>query len=281
MNIFKTVLLVLLTTLLYSTASKAQNSLLDIKDLSNTKIDNYSDEYLISFYNKVSESGLSADQFFKIVADRGLPQSEITKLKKRLELIVPLKGTQQKKEALTDSTNTNDYHVYDTTGQYMYLQKFKADQEIFGSELFTTNSLVFEPNLRIPAPSGYILGPDDEIIVSIYGYSEKKYNLRVDETGEIYIPNVGPILVNGLSIEQAGEKIRSKLAATIYRAINTGQTKVQISLGKIRSIRVTVIGQAKKPGTYTVSSLTTLYNILSSIFSITRPIWASKVILAI
>ncbi|MGN6195909.1 MAG: SLBB domain-containing protein, partial [Ginsengibacter sp.] len=136
------------------------------------------------------------------------------------------------------------------------------DKSIFGSELFTTNSLVFEPNLHIPAPAGYILGPDDEIVVSVYGYSEKKYNLTVNESGEIYIPNVGPIYVSGLSIEQATDKIKSKLASTIYTAINSGKTKVQVTLGKIKSIRVTVIGQAKKPGTYTVSSLTTLYNIL-------------------
>ncbi len=113
-----------------------------------------------------------------------------------------------------------------------------------------------------PLLPGYILGPDDEIIVSVYGYSEKRYNLKINEEGEVYISSVGPIFLSGLSIEQASEKIKSKLAATIYRAINSGGTKVQISLGKIRSIRVTVIGRAKKPGTFTVSSLTTLFNIL-------------------
>ncbi len=261
MNILKTVLLVLFTTLLYSTQLQAQNGLFDIKDLSNTKIDDYSDDYLISFYNKAIESGLSENQLFKVASDRGLSESEISKLRNRLELIIPLKNP-VKKETLIDTSDTHNDHIYDTTGRNIYLQKFKNDQTIFGSELFTTNSLVFEPNLRIPAPSGYILGPDDEIVVSVYGYSEKKYNLTVDEQGEIYIPNVGPILVSGLSIEQAGEKIKSKLASTIYRAINSGQTKIQISLGKIRSIRVTVIGQAKKPGTFTVSSLTTLYNML-------------------
>jgi protein involved in polysaccharide export with SLBB domain len=84
----------------------------------------------------------------------------------------------------------------------------------------------------------------------------------VNEQGEIYIPNVDPILVNGLSIEEATEKIKYRLASSIYRAINSGKTKVQVSLGKIKSIRVTVIGQARKPGTFTVSSLTTLYNLL-------------------
>ncbi len=160
-------------------------------------------------------------------------------------------------------TNTlEESHVYDSSGLSNKSQKFQNDETIFGSELFTTNSLVFEPNLRIPAPVGYILGPDDQIIISVYGFSEKKYNLTINESGEIYIPNVGPLFISGLSIEEATQKIKSTLASTIYKAINTGKTKVQVTLGKIRSIRVTVIGQAKKPGTYTVSSLTTLYNIL-------------------
>ena len=69
-------------------------------------------------------------------------------------------------------------------------------------------------------------------------------------------------MLSGLTLEQASEKITSKLASTIYKAINTGRTKVQITLGKIKSIRVTVIGQAERPGTFTVSSLTNVYNIL-------------------
>jgi protein involved in polysaccharide export with SLBB domain len=136
------------------------------------------------------------------------------------------------------------------------------DLSVFGSELFLKSSLVFEPNIRIATPSSYVVGPDDELVVNVFGYSEMRYNLDVNENGEVYIPAVGPIYVNGLTMEQATEKIKSKLSSTIYRAISTGQTRVQIKLGKIRSIRVTVIGEAYKPGTYTVSSLTTLYNIL-------------------
>ncbi len=258
----KAVIFVLFTLLFCTTGLRAQNSLFDIKDLSNVNIDNYSDAELVSFYNKAIESGISETQLYKLANDRGLPDSEVTKLKNRLELIGVTKKTKQKSEN-TEKDDSDELRVYDTAVQKKLApQKFKNDETIFGSELFTTNSLAFEPNLRIPAPAGYILGPDDEIVVSVYGFSEKKYDLRVNESGEIYIPNVGPLYVSGLSIEQATEKIRSKLASTIYRAINSGQTKVQVSLSKIRSIRVTVIGQAKKPGNYTVSSLTTLYNIL-------------------
>lgn len=262
MKISGIVLLVLITTLFCSIGVHAQTNIFKINDLSNINIDNYSDAELIDMYQKATESGLSENQLYKLAAQKGLPEDQITKLRSRLQFVVKSKLPLRNVILSDTSEEISDQYRFDSLGAFIPLQKFKNDQIIFGSELFTTNSMVFEPNLRIPAPAGYILGPDDEIVVSIYGYSEKKYNLKVNELGEIYIPNVGPVFVNGLSIEEAGKKIQSKLASTIYRAINSGQTKVQVSLGKIRSIRVTVIGQAKKPGTFTVSSLTTLYNIL-------------------
>lgn len=261
MTIAKKVLFALFVLLFCSTQLHAQNGLFNMQDLSQIDIDNYSNNDLISFYNKAVEAGITESQLYKVASERGLSESEIIKLRERLQQINPGKKLVQKNE-LEDERVSHQAHVYDTTGQNLPLQQFKNDITIFGSELFTTNSLVFEPNLRIPAPVGYVLGPDDQLVVSVYGYSEKKYELTINEQGEIYISNVGPVYVNGLSIEDATEKIKSKLASTIYTAINTGKTKVQVSLGKIRSIRVTVIGQAKKPGTYTVSSLTTLYNIL-------------------
>ncbi len=263
MKIVGIVLFVLVTMLFYSSPAHAQINLFNARDLSNVNVADYPDDELKSMYNKAAETGISESQLYRLVAERGLPATEITKLRNRLQLILKSKQPLQTDNATTNIIgDTTVQHQYDSANSNIPSRIFINDQTIFGSELFTSNSLVFEPNLRIPAPMGYILGPDDEIVLSIYGYSEKQYNLRVNERGEIYIPNVGPILVSGLSIEQAGEKIKSKLASTIYSAIRTGQTKVQISLGKIRSIRVTVIGQAVKPGTFTVSSLTTLYNIL-------------------
>lgn len=262
MKIVKRVLFALFIILSCSNQLLAQNTLFDIQDLSQIKIDDLSNDELISFYNKAIASGITETQLYKMATERGLPESELTKLKERLRLINSDKKSFQKSDEPQEDRTSQQPHLYDTIGQSLPLQKFKNDETIFGSELFTTNSLVFEPNLRIPAPAGYILGPDDELVISVYGFSEKKYNVTINEQGEIYIPNVGPLYLSGLSIEEASERIKSKLASTIYRAINTGKTKVQVSLGKIRSIRVTVIGQAKKPGTYTVSSLTTLYNIL-------------------
>jgi protein involved in polysaccharide export with SLBB domain len=261
MKLIRIIFFILFTTVICSVHVHAQAGLFNTDDLSHVNIDNYSDDEITAILQKANESEISQTQLLKLAADKGLPSEEIVKLKNRLQFIS--KSAQQNKDnSQVLKSDTTVAHEYDTSASKVPMQTFKPDQSIFGSELFSSNSLVFEPNLRIPAPAGYILGPDDEIVVSVYGYSEKKYDLTVNEQGEIYIPNVGPILVNGLTIEQATEKIKSRLAATIYRAINSGQTKVQVSLGKIRSIRVTVIGQAKKPGTFTVSSLTTLFNAL-------------------
>lgn len=260
MKISGIVLFVLITLLYCSSPVQAQVNMLNLRDLSNVKIENYSDDQLTEMYQKAVEAGLSEKQLFQLLSQKGLSTTEIGKLKYKLQFIDKLKTSAQNND-LADEDTTRATR-YDTSGLNVPLRQFKNDQTIFGSELFTSNSLVFEPNLRIPAPVGYILGPDDEIVVSIFGYSEKKYNLTVNEEGEIYIPSVGPVLVSGLRLEDATNKIKSKLASTIYKAINSGQTKVQVSLGRIRSIRVTVIGQAQKPGNFTVSSLTTLYNIL-------------------
>jgi len=235
---------------------------LSVQNLSSVKIDNLSDSEIKAYWLKAAENGLSEENIYRILEEKGLPQTEIDKLSLRIDKILSEKNAAPETDTNLTEQKDKKKNRFEEKDAVVPMQKSKTDLSIFGSELFAANSLVFEPNLRIPTPSGYILGPDDELIVNVYGYSEKTYNLTVNAEGNIYIPQAGPIFVNGLNIEQATAKIRSKLAATIYKAVKSGQTRVQISLGKIRSIRVTVIGESKKPGTYTVSSLTTVFNLL-------------------
>jgi len=254
MNKLKLALTTLLFVFLFSFTGKSQGSLLEQNDLSNIKIDSYSDEQINSLFQKSEELNMSKSDLFNKLVEKRIPQTELQKLKNRTQnLSVPTDKTQD--------YNTSRRN-YDEKQGNIPMEDNKKDLSIFGAELFTKNSLVFEPNIRIPTPSSYILGTDDELVINVFGSSEKKYNLKVSEDGQIYIPNVGPLFVSGLSIEQATLKIKSKLSKTIYRSINSGQTSLQISLGNIKSIRVVVIGEAEKTGTYTVSSLTTLFNLL-------------------
>lgn len=253
LRIFWIVFLFLLTDVAVS-----QVNLLESRNLSLTHVDDFTDQEINAFKSKLLQMNINDEKAYEILQVRGLPPEELDKLKLRMEKVnvssMPSRTNIAKEYGTTRS--------YDSTLNHTLMEDTKKDLSVFGSELFLKSSLVFEPNIRIATPSSYIVGPDDEIIVNVYGMSEMKYNLEVNENGEIYIPSVGPVYVNGFSLDQVTKKIKSKLASTIYRAINSGQTKVHVGIGKIRSIRATVIGEAYKPGTFTVSSLTTLYNLL-------------------
>jgi len=257
MNCIKTFIITILFLIVIPNISIAQSNLLDINDMSTINVDSYTDAQILLLIKKAADMQIDEEEIYNILKEKGLPETEASKLKNRIESLNPSKSKSEKRN---DDVTEETIRTYDSSSTPM--QGNNRELSVFGSEYFQKNSMLFEPNIRIATPGSYILGPDDKIILNVFGVSEKKYNLKVNEEGEIYITNVGPIYVNGLSIEQATQKIKIKLASTIYRAITTGQTQINISLGKIRSIRVTVIGQALKPGTYTVSSLTTLYNLL-------------------
>ena len=257
MNFNRRYFFILFLLLIFANEGFSQVNPLTAQNLASVDIDEVPDEDISTYYIKARESGLADRDMLRLLREKGLPDEEIVKLEERLSSLNIPKRSVPREDKKSD---TSRYENKDARN--LPRKTEEVDLTVFGSELFTSSSLVFEPNLRIPAPAGYVLGPDDELVINVFGYSEKTYNVTVNEEGHIYIPQVGPVYVNGMNMDQAATKIRSRLAATIYKAINSGQTSVQISLGKIRSIRVTVIGEAKKPGNLTVSSLTSLFNLL-------------------
>ena len=176
---------------------------------------------------------------------------------------------QDEKDNYTKDNYTKDKDNSDNDfddSNEMSLTKDKKDvktQEVkatvFGSHLFTTQNLTFEPKLNIPTPTNYILGTYDELLIDISGLYEANYKLKVSPEGTIRIPNVGPIKVSGMAIDNATRTIRSQVSK-IYMGVSSGETKVDVTLGNIRSIRVTIVGEAVRPGTYTLPSLATAFN---------------------
>ncbi|MEA5404196.1 SLBB domain-containing protein [Arcicella sp. DC2W] len=134
---------------------------------------------------------------------------------------------------------------------------------IFGASLFTQNNLSFEPDLRIATPKNYQLGPDDELNIDIFGNALDNYKVKISPEGTIKILNLAPIYINGLSIETASERIIKHLRQ-LYQGINLPQSGVsaQITLSNVRSIKVTLTGEVNRPGTYTISSLASVFNAL-------------------
>lgn len=141
-------------------------------------------------------------------------------------------------------------------------------RKIFGFNIFSNKIGAFEPNLKIATPKSYILGPDDELIIDINGYSEDHYNLTVNADGYIKINRIGNVYVAGLTIEEAKQRIISKLSQIFIglKREGSGPSKTNLyaslSLGNIRTISVLVQGEVMFPGTYSVSSLSRVMNVL-------------------
>jgi protein involved in polysaccharide export with SLBB domain len=141
--------------------------------------------------------------------------------------------------------------------------------KIFGFSIFNNKTLNFEPNLNIASPQSYVIGPEDELIVDINGYSEEHYTLNVNAEGYIKIPRVGNVFVSGLTIEEAKKRLIYKLS-TIYYGLkksssngnNSNGVFATISLGNIKTIRVSIQGDVMYPGTYSLSSLASVMNAL-------------------
>lgn len=139
----------------------------------------------------------------------------------------------------------------------------KLEEIVFGREIFSEKNLTFEPVLNIPTPVNYRLSAGDEVLIHVWGDSELNLKLTISPDGTIIIPDIGPVALSGLTIEAAEQRIRQELGR-IMATIDGREpnTFVSVSLGQIRSIKVNIVGEAVVPGTYTLTSLATLFNAL-------------------
>lgn len=136
--------------------------------------------------------------------------------------------------------------------------------QIFGREIFSNKNLSFEPNMNMPTPRNYPLSAGDEVLIDVWGDSELNLKLTLSPEGTIIIPNVGPVALSGLTIEEAENRIKQELGKIMWNLVDGKEpnTFVSVGLGKIRSIKVNIVGEAVAPGTYTLSSLASLFNAL-------------------
>ena len=129
-------------------------------------------------------------------------------------------------------------------------------KKIFGHDIFRRGGISFEPNMNIATPQNYVLGPGDQVIVDIYGASQKTLQLTVSPEGEITVPGYGPVYVQGMSVASAQAKIRSTVGAR-YSSSN-----LKVSLGNTRTIMVNIMGEVSSPGTYHLSAFSTVFHAL-------------------
>jgi len=256
-----TYVLTLLFILLLSFNANAQD-ILKSKDLSTVKVDYLSDDDLAKISAQLKSNNATIDSVESMALSKGMTQTEFNKLR--------IKLNEYEKKNLKDKNKDNKPKIVDVDKDSEFgrkQEKIKNDKVkdslnalIFGSELFDNPTLNFEPDLKLATPMNYVLGPGDELQVSVYGVQEYNASIPVSVEGKITIDYVGQISVSGMSIEAATQKIKASIAR-VYSTVSSGQSQVSVSLSRIRTIKITIVG-GKQPGNYSISSLATVYNAL-------------------
>lgn len=136
-------------------------------------------------------------------------------------------------------------------------------REIYGHNIFKNKNLTFSPSLNISTPTNYKLGPGDEVIIDIWGASQMTVQQTISPDGNIVVENLGPIYLNGLTVEEANGQIKRQFSQ-IYAGLSdeNATSHINLSLGQVRSIQVNVMGEVENPGTYTLSAFATVFNAL-------------------
>lgn len=264
-----------ITTLLFvaliTISAQAQNFGIDFE---NIRVDDLSDQQIMQLYERMQDRGLSISEVETLALARGMNRSEVSKLRSRINSVRTSSGGLENQGRATNQgrlRNSNSLQSPlkgskdlrpDTLD--ILLDTMRRDtSDVFGSDIFSTQSISFEPSLNIPTPKNYTLGPGDELFIDIWGAAETTYQLVISPEGSIQISNVGPIVVSGLTIEEAKERLTSKLS-NIYSGLKGPDktTYMQVTLGDIRSIKVSIVGEVKAPGTYTLTSLSSVFNAL-------------------
>ncbi len=163
------------------------------------------------------------------------------------------------KEALTeDLLRTRKLEPLKTKSEFELFAEDAAGHPltVYGRQLFEEAPTTFAPTDSNPVPAEYVLGPGDELLVRVWGKVDLQSRLTVDRAGQIFIPKVGALTVAGLRYDQLQDSIHSAIAS-LYKGFD-----LNVTMGQLRSIQVFVLGSARQPGVYTVSSLSTLVNAL-------------------
>lgn len=245
--------LLLLPILFLITATQALAQL--PADMSGIRASQITDEQLQQFVRQAESSGMSEAQLMQEFQRRGLPASEMQALAARV------RGLSGGAPTPTGSAEAGGDSKRTYKGEATAAPQETTKSRVFGAELFSSANPLFVPNLKVPTPMNYVIGPDDELQLDIYGSNISAQKLNVTPEGKVNVRYAGLVTVSGLTIEQATAAIRTRLLQ-YYPGLTSGGTKIALTLASVRSIQVMVVGAVKKPGTITVPSVATLFNAL-------------------
>lgn len=230
----------LVVVILFSVSAFAQNS----------------DDALVKRASELSAKGMSNQQIAATLISEGATVNQLSRLYREYGSIMNSASEDITSQESSDETfRVQQFKDQITTNPV--LQTASDNQSnIYGHNIFSEKALNFQPQMNMSTPVDYQLGAGDEIIIDVSGASQLTLKLTISPDGKIVIPKIGPLSLTGYNIDDATKRIRNFMSG--YYA----DCSFTVSLGNVRSIMVNVLGEVRNPGTYTLSSLSSVFNAL-------------------
>ena len=237
-----------------------------------------SDDQVIQYVKEANKSGKSQKQISTELLRRGVTKEQVTRIQQKYSGNSSISkssdvSTQLRQRTLVDGRaprgGTSELSELDLAGETFELKpdsaittKISAPQ-IFGHDLFTNRNLTFEPSINLATPVNYRLGPGDEVIIDIWGASENTIRQSISPEGTILVSGLGPVQLSGMTVKDANAYLQREFSK-IYSGIsgNEPNSQIKLTLGDIRTIQINIMGEVVVPGTYTLSSFSSVFHAL-------------------
>lgn len=223
------------------------------------------DQEVINYIKQQTAAGKSEQQIGKELVAKGVTLEQAERIKRMYEQ----QGTTASAQVATSSASSRSHSTNaDTEEPTVVIIDAPATtassslaSQIYGHNVFNTQALTFEPSDNLATPQNYQLGPGDEVIIDIWGASEDHLRQTISPEGSIMISQLGPVYLNGMTINDAAKHIRSAFSQK-YAGVEDSETDIQVTLGQVRSIQVNLMGEVVTPGTYRMSPFSTVFHAL-------------------
>ena len=237
----------------------------DISNLQDKKLNDLNNSELLNYWKEAQEKGYSLDQIKILARAQGVSELEINEFEKRIKSL-DVSNKDNEEELFNISNLTTIFGKNTEQDDLNEKSLVIGSLPIFGSNFFNNENISPAPQLNIATPASYELGPGDEILISIWGASENEYISEISREGFVKVERIGPVYVSGLTVSEAKNKLKRSLSK-IYSGLNSSDSSsfkvfLDLSLINTRSIVVNVTGNVVAPDTYTISSLSSVLNVL-------------------
>lgn len=225
-----------------------------------------SDSQVLEYVKDGIRQGKEQKQLASELARKGVTKEQAMRVKQLYEQQNNVNtskstGTDINESRLREETKEN---TSDMLEDHPTTQDLARGDQVFGRNIFNTRNLTFEPSVNLATPSNYRLGPGDEVIIDIWGASQNTIRQQISPEGTINISKIGPVNLSGMTVSAANDYLKAALNK-IYNGLNntTDPTSdIRLTLGNIRTIQINVMGEVVQPGTYALSSFSTVFHAL-------------------